>query len=136
MKDISQIKVADVMSRSVVTVGMHSSFKEIIKTLNEFKVHAVIVIGPGGEFMGVVSHSDIVRALDEYGTKIFELEAEEIMCPRPYTIDGEASLKEAATKMINYRVHRLLVFSKRTGKIVPVGVLSATDIVRAVAAKG
>ncbi len=133
MKDVKQIKVADIMSRSVVTVKIDASLDQIIKTLDEFKVHAVIVIGPEGEFMGVISHSDIVRALDKYGPKIFEMDAEDIMCPKPYTIEGEATLREAAAKMINHRVHRLLVLSKRTGKIVPVGVLSVTDIIRAVA---
>jgi CBS domain-containing protein len=133
MKDLSSLKVADVMSRGVVTVDVNASFSEVIKTLNEFKVHAVIVIGPGGEFMGVISHSDIVEALGKYGAKIFDLSAEDIMCPKPYTIDGNATLKEAATKMINNRVHRLLVLSPHPGKLVPVGVLSATDIVRVVA---
>lgn len=133
MKDLSQIKVADIMSRWVVTVGINDSLEDVIKTLNEFKVHAVVVIGPGGEFMGVVSHSDIIAALGKYGSKLFEMEAEDIMCPKPYTVEGEASVKEAATKMINHKVHRLLVLSKQTGKLVPVGVVSATDIVRAVA---
>ncbi len=132
MKDLSQIKVSEVMSRWVVTVNIDSPFEEIIKTLNEYKVHAVIVTGPGGEFMGVVSHSDIVENLGKHGPKIFELKAEDIMCPKPYTISGEASLKEAATKMINNRVHRLLVLSPHPSKSVPVGVLSATDIIRTI----
>ncbi len=133
MKDLSKIKVADIMSRWVVTVGINDTFEDVIRTLNEFKVHAVVVIGPGGEFMGVVSHSDIVEALKKFGPKIFDLEVEDIMCPKPYTIAGEASVKEAAAKMVNNKVHRLLVLSEQPAKRVPVGVVSATDIVRVVA---
>ena len=133
MKDLTQLKVVDVMSRGVVAVDLNDSFENIIKTFNEAKVHAVIVIGPGGEFMGVVSHSDIIEALHKHKEKIFSLSAEDIMCPKPYTIDANANLKEAAAIMIQKKVHRLLVLSSHPGKLLPVGILSATDIIYAIA---
>ncbi|OAG28276.1 CBS domain-containing protein [Thermodesulfatator autotrophicus] len=133
MKDLTQIKVNEVMSRTLITVDIDTTFEEIIKTFNESKVHALIVIGPGGEFMGVLSHSDVIKGLKEYGPKIFDLVAEDLMYPKPYSIDPNANLKEAAAIMIKNKVHRLLVISSHSGKYIPVGVLSATDIIRVIA---
>ncbi|MBA2848963.1 CBS domain-containing protein [Thermosulfuriphilus ammonigenes] len=130
--DIAKIKVSEVMSRGVVTVGLEARLEEILNQLLENKVHAVIVTAKDGEFMGVVSHSDIIETLARRGQKIFELTAEDIMCPKPYYVKGDASLKEAAVKMINNGVHRLIVFSSHMGRLLPVGILSAIDIVRVV----
>ncbi len=129
--DLTKTKVSEVMSRGVITVDINAPFEEVLRQLTENKVHAVIVTASGGEFMGVISHSDIIENLARRGPEIFDLVAEDIMCPKPYTIDGSATLKEAAAKMVNYGVHRLLVLSSHGGKLVPVGVLSAIDLVRA-----
>ncbi|QJA05745.1 CBS domain-containing protein [Thermosulfurimonas marina] len=129
--DFTQTKVREVMSREVFRVPLEASLEEILRELLEHRIHAVLVSGPGGEFMGVVSHSDIIEALAKHGPRIFEMKAEDLMCPKPYTIEAEATLKEAAAKMIAHRVHRLLVVTSHGGKFIPVGVLSATDLVRA-----
>jgi len=129
--DFTKTKVSEVMSRTVFRVSLETKLKDILRELIEHRIHAVIVTGEGGEFMGVVSHSDIIEALAKHGPAVFEMEAEDLMCPKPYTIEPEATLKEAAAKMINYGVHRLLVLSSHGKRLVPVGVLSATDLVRA-----
>ncbi|AEH44674.1 putative signal transduction protein with CBS domains [Thermodesulfatator indicus DSM 15286] len=133
MKDLAQITVNKVMTRSLKIVDIDTSFEEVVKTFNETKVHALIVVGPGGEFMGILSHSDIIKGLQEYGPKIFVLTAEDLMHPKPFTIDPNANLKEAAAIMVKNRIHRLLVISSHAGKYIPIGVLSATDIIKAVA---
>ncbi len=129
--DFTKTKVVEIMSRTVFRVSLKAKLEDILKELIDNKIHAVIVTGEGGEFMGVVSHSDIIEALAKHGPQVFEMEAEDIMCPKPYTIEAEATLKEAAAKMVNYGVHRLLVLSSHGNRLVPVGVLSATDLVRA-----
>ncbi len=59
---------------------------------------------------------------------------EDLLCPKPYTIDGNSSIKEAAQKMMVHKVHRLLVVSpSAVGKYLPVGIITATDILRAIA---
>ncbi|WP_456431716.1 CBS domain-containing protein [Thermosulfuriphilus sp.] len=130
--DLTKIKVSEVMSRGVVTVGLEATFEEILDQLLENKVHAVIVTAKDGEFMGVVSHSDIIETLAKRREEIFSLNAEDIMCPKPYYVKGDASLKEAAAKMVGNGVHRIIVFSSHMGRLVPVGILSAIDIVRIV----
>jgi len=100
----------------------------------EAKVSALIVTAPNGEFMGIVSKTDVISALKKFGSEVWEKTAEDILCPKPYTIEGEATLKEAESEMLNHRVHRLIVVAPSSvGKYVPVGVLSATDILRELA---
>ncbi len=132
MKDLTEISVMEIMHRGVVSVDIETSFQEVINTFIEFKVHAIIVT-LGGEFMGVLSHSDIISNLKKHGKKIFDMTAEDIMTPKPFTIDANASAKEAAAKMANNHIHRLLVMSSESGKLLPIGVLSASDIIKAVA---
>uniref|UniRef100_A0A832GP46 CBS domain-containing protein n=1 Tax=Caldimicrobium thiodismutans TaxID=1653476 RepID=A0A832GP46_9BACT len=127
-------KVAEVMSRSLYTVSMDASFEEILQTMIESRVSAVIVLAPNGEFMGIVSKTDILSALKKYGAQVFSKNAEDLLCPKPYTIEGNATIKEAAQKMLAHKVHRLLVVSPSAiGRYMPVGIISATDILKEVA---
>ena len=54
---------------------------------------------------------------------------QEIMTARPQTITSDASVKDAAQRMLYLEVHRLFV--EDDGKLV--GVVSTTDLVRAMA---
>ncbi len=123
------ISVMDIMSRSVFTVPMDASVEDVLNEIINNKIHAVIVV-TNGEFMGVISNSDIIRALAKHKEKIFDLTAEDIMSSKPVTISGTANLKEAAATMIQNKVHRIIIMSPQLGKLIPVGILSSTDIVR------
>ncbi len=127
-------KVSEVMSRTLYTIGLNANFEEIISTFLEAKVSALIVVAPNGEFMGIISKTDVISGLKKYGPNIWDKTTEDLLCPKPYTIDGQANLAEAARKMLAHRVHRLIVVSpSSTGKYVPVGVVSATDLIKALA---
>lgn len=123
--------VSEVMSRALVTVTMEAPLEEILQTMLENRVSAVIVLAPNGEFMGIISKTDIVDALRKYRQEVFSKTAEDLLCPKPYTIEGNATVREAAQRMLAHGVHRLLVISPSSiGKYVPVGVISATDILK------
>lgn len=131
---IEEKKVSEVMSRALYTVSMDASFEEILQTMIENRVSAVIVLAPNGEFMGIVSKTDILSALKKYGAQVFSKNAEDLLCPKPYTIEGNATIKEAAQKMLAHKVHRLLVVSPSAiGRYMPVGIVSATDILKEIA---
>lgn len=131
---IEEKTVAEVMSRTLYTIPIDTTFSQIVDAFLEAKVSALIVTAPNGEFMGIISKTDVISALKKFGKEVWEKTAEDILCPKPYTIEGEATLKEAARKMLNHRVHRLIVVTPSSvGKFVPVGVLSATDVLRELA---
>jgi CBS domain-containing protein len=123
--------VAEVMSRVIHTISINATFSEIIEAFLEAKVSALIVVAPNGEFMGIISKTDIILAIKKFGNKVWEKIADDILCPNPYAIEGSATIKEAARKMLKHKVHRLIVVTPSgVGKFTPVGVISATDILR------
>lgn len=129
--NIAEMKVSEIMNRTLFTVSLGASLDEIIETMLQNRISAVIVIADNGEFMGVISKTDIISALKKYGTAILEKTAEDLLNPKPYTIEGEATVADAAKKMLINRVHRLLVISPSTiGKFIPVGIITATDILK------
>lgn len=129
------MKVADVMQRSVKTIAAEATVAEAILTLADAHISALPVIDATGRMIGVVSSSDVLVAEAESGDaqarqRLIEGTAvREIMTPRPYTIAPDAELREAAQQMLYAEVHRLFVVD---GDEVA-GVVSTTDIVRAVA---
>ncbi|MFN3505442.1 MAG: HPP family protein [Caldimicrobium sp.] len=131
---INEIKVIDIMNRTLFTIPYTSTFEEILNTLLDNRISAVIVVAENGEFMGIISKTDILLALKKYREKIFEMTAEDLLNPKPYTIEGDATIEEAARKMVGNKIHRLLVIGPSAiGKFMPVGIVTATDILKKLA---
>ena len=95
----------------------------------------VPVVDGFGRLLGVISSTDILTSEAEAQDAVerealFEqMMVRDIMTPRPLTISPEADVREAAQQMLYADIHRLFVTS---GEQV-VGVISTTDIMRAVA---
>jgi CBS domain-containing protein len=129
------VKVADLMQTKVVTVRPDASVAEVIATLADAHVSAAPVVNPHGQIVGVVSSSDVLNEEAEASnrnarTMLLEATlAQDIMTPRPLTIEPQADVRDAAREMLYAEVHRLFVVSEER----LVGVISTTDIVRAVA---
>ncbi len=125
-------KVRDVMTRGVVTVKFYEPVKSVLKAMVENDVSAVVVVDDRSEAMGVISTVDVLKELKDRSEKEIEaMEAEELMTPFTVSINPESSLLEAAELMIEKRIHRLVVLHPHeiAGEV-PVGILSATDVLR------
>lgn len=125
-------KVRDVMTRGVITVKYCDPIKEVLAVMVKSDVSAVVVVDEQNEAMGVISTVDVLKELRNRSEReVEEMEAEELMTPFTVSISPESSLQEAAELMIEKRIHRLVVL--HGGHIageVPVGILSATDVLR------
>jgi len=89
------------------------------------EIHAIMVAEREGEPpVGVVSHTD---AIAHYGEDLTAIQAREVMTPDVISISEDATVEEAASKLLESHIHRLLVVGE-TGK--PLGILSTTDIIR------
>lgn len=120
------MKVRDVMTRGVISVHEEDSVREVAKILDQNRIHAVAVIGPGGMTMGIISETDMIGHI---GEDIDRLTAEDIMTANVKTVIPQTSLIEAARVMHERCYHRLLVMGESPRREIAVGVLSATDIV-------
>jgi CBS domain-containing protein len=129
------MKVAEIMETDVRTVAIDTPVSEVMVSLADGQVSGLPVVDTGNRVIGVVSSTDVIAAqaetrdAKERQILLEETPVRDIMTPRPLLIDSTAELEEAARHMLYADVHRLFV--EEDGVLV--GVISQTDIVRAVA---
>lgn len=129
------MKVRELMQTKVKTVQQDDSINDAVVMLTDAHVSALPVVDGMGHMIGVVSSTDILTSEAEARDAVerealFEqMMVRDIMTPRPLTVSPEADVREAAQQMLYAEIHRLFV----TNGNKLVGVISTTDIVRAVA---
>ena len=129
------MRVADLMQTELQTVEPDMTVAQAIVRLSDAHVHGVPVVDGSGQIVGVLTTTDVLNAAaeatgSEDRERLFDqTTVEEIMTPRPMTVDPVTDVKEAAQQMLYLEVHRLFV--EQDGQLV--GVISQSDIVRAVA---
>ncbi len=129
------MRVADLMHLDLVTTRPDATVAEAATTLAHHRLAALPVVDADGRLVGVFSTSDLVKAeveRDEAASRAALFEGtlvQQLMTPRPYTIGPEADVREAARQMYYAGVRRVFVTTEDR----PLGVVSATDIVRGVA---
>jgi len=129
------MRIADLMQRKVKTIGADSTVADAIVSLADAHISGMPVVDAAGKVIGIVSSTDLLTAeaeADDPGARqsLFEnTSVRDIMTPRPYTVGPEEDVREAACQMLYGEVHRLFVTE---GEKV-VGIITTTDIVRAVA---
>ena len=117
--------VRDIYHKGVIFCKPDAPLQEVVQVMADTDIHAIIVAeGEGSKPLGVVSHTD---AIARYGEDLTQIRASEVMTPRVITIAETAPVSEAATRMLESDIHRLLVVSAEGD---PLGVLSTTDIIR------
>ena len=150
MRDLT---AKDVMNSELLTVRDDMTVAELAEFLVENEVSGVPVEDVEGRLVGVVSLSDVARSLtgrdeavlthrdtdyylrsweerfnaeDIAGLRVAESDETvgEIMTPSILAVDEEMPIGRVAEKMIDARIHRLLVTRDR--KVV--GILSTTDL--------
>jgi CBS domain-containing protein len=129
------MKVADLMRSDLKTVDAETTVGEAVVTLADAHVSALPVVDARDRLIGVLSTTDVLQAeadcaSSEDRDRLFdETTVRDIMTPRPATIMPDADIREAAQQMLYLEIHRLFV--EEEGRLV--GVLSQSDVVRAVA---
>ena len=121
-------RVRDVMTRGVITAPFDTPVSEIAKLLVRKHISGIVVTAPSGEAVGVISEIDIIKVFDKDWDK---LTAEDVMSTVVRTIDPETTLRKAAAIMRDLNIHRLVILSLKPAPGVPIGILTASDILRA-----
>jgi CBS domain-containing protein len=131
------MRIAELMQTDVQTILPDTPAADAATVLAEARVSALPVVDDGGGLVGVISATDILALEEETEgrrareTVLGKTRVRDIMTPDPLTISPDAEVSEAARRMLEADVHRLIVIAE--GRIV--GVISTTDIMRAVALK-
>lgn len=117
-------KVKDFMTKGVLTIDEEKTIFEAAELMSQKEVGDVVVLK--GEIpRGIVTERDFVRRVVAKKRPL-DAKISDVMSKPLITIDPEASLKEAARKMVNNRIRRLPVVKQH--KLV--GIIAVSDFAR------
>ena len=117
--------VRDIYHKGVILCKPDTPLQEMVRVMADTEIHAVMVAEDEGEPpVGVVSHTD---AIAYYGQDLTVIQARDVMTSHVVSISEDATVGDAAKKLLESKIHRLLVVGE-DGK--PLGILSTTDIIR------
>jgi len=116
--------VEEIMTKAVVTIGSGGTVLEAAKLMHQQNVGDLIVMDEGVA-KGIVTERDLVRRVIAQSkpvtTKIIEVMSNPLII-----IDQDCSLRDAARKMVKYKIRRLPV--TQNGKLV--GIVATSDFAR------
>jgi len=124
--------VRDVMHHGVVACQSNTPLRTVAQAMAERSIGAVVVVDGDGYLQGLVSGTDLVRAeaSNREFTAMPDILPEHIMTRNVITTTPEEPLAEAVNKLIENRIHRLVVVEKHNGHQTPIGMLSVGDVAR------
>ena len=126
--------VRELMHPGVLTCQPNASLGQVAVLLAQHHVHALIVSDRDGRPLGIISDYDLLAgewlSVDtESLDAMRKLTASDLMSYPVDTIEANMTLKDAAHKLIEEDINRLLVTENGT----PVGVISISDFVASIA---
>jgi len=142
------MRIADFMTRQVMTVAPDASIVEAAKRMLDNKVSGLPVVDAAGQVVGIISEHDLLRetddgrrgphwlemmikgaALGDETARFRDRKVNEAMTPHPITIGATSSLQEACRLIGEHGFKRLPVVEN--GKLV--GIIARADLLRAFA---
>ena len=128
--------VRDLMHPGVLTCQPEATLGQVAVLLTQHHVHALIVSDRDGRPLGIISDYDLLAGEwlsvdDESLGAMRKLTAADLMSYPVDTIEADMTLKDAAHKLIEEDVNRLLVTEMGS----PIGVISISDFVASIASE-
>jgi CBS domain-containing protein len=127
--------VADLMHPDPVVIGANASVAEAARRMDEHHIHGLPVVDATGYLVGVLSQTDLLRARStEYLWANWPgLAVRHLMTAPAVTVTRSTPIADAAVTMERRRIHRLVVVADDDPRR-PIGILSTTDLIHAIAA--
>lgn len=124
--------VGDLMAGEPVLVRSDARLLEAARLMDRHGVSGLPVVDHAGMLVGVISQTDLLRArATEYLWSNWPaLRVRHLMTAPALTVHRDQPLSLAARRMERHRVHRLVVVADGD-ETRPIGVISASDLVRA-----
>ncbi|MGI8532193.1 MAG: CBS domain-containing protein [Geodermatophilaceae bacterium] len=107
---------------SVATIGPDATVAELLSTLSEQRVGALVVSSDGARVEGIVSERDVVRRLHESGADLLSAPIATIMTAEVHTCSPEDSIDALMRMMTERRIRHIpVVVADRLTGIVSIG---------------
>ena len=119
-------RILAIKGRDVVTAQQDLTLRQAADILCRNKIGAVVVAGPSGEVLGILSERDIVRAVSAAGGPALDDKVSTHMTARVITTTEDQSVESAMGTMTQSRIRHLPVL--RDGRLA--GVVSIGDVVK------
>jgi len=124
--------VGDVMSHALVVCREATTLKAAARAMTERRSRSILVVDAGGRPRGVVTGWDLLEVCGEdCGERIVD----DVM-HLPIAIGPSAPLREAVDRMIQHKIHRLVVLDPDQPDRMPLGIISTADIFAEMARPG
>jgi CBS domain-containing protein len=107
--DMGASTVSHVMRTKLETVNQSSTAQEAAKRMRDKRVSSLVVIDKEEAPIGIVTERDLVRQVCSKDISSNNIIIHNIMSSPIVTIDVNASIEEAAEKMIQKKVRHLLI---------------------------
>lgn len=120
------LKIKDIMTTDVVTIGPSSLVSEAIGLMKTNKLHALIVKPRGAEKgYGIVTEADIAYKVIAKDADPKALKVSDIMTKPCIAVNPDMTVENAARLFANNHIHRAPVIKDEL-----MGIVSVTDILR------
>lgn len=119
------VKVEDVMSSPVVTIRENDTVLAAAKLMKKHAIGCVIVVDKSGKPLGLITERDVVRRVSAFDLLPSKALAGKSMTKPPSTVDASTNITDAAKKMRELKIRRLVVVQGEKVK----GIITSNDIV-------
>jgi CBS domain-containing protein len=123
----TSLKAKDIMEQPVIAATPQASLRDVATQLVSNEFSGMPVAAPDGRVVGVITESDIIRALIQ-GKKLENLTAADVMSRPPITVDVDTPLENVMKSLEDHRIVRVPVTSEN----MLIGVISRRDVIRAI----
>ena len=115
-------KIADLMTKRVIVAQPHHTVAHVRQLFERHRIHAVPIVGPDSEAIGIISSADLARRLKD------ETPISRIMTKEVTTVPAYNDISAAARAMRRRKIHHLVVTHEKR----VVGMISSFDLLKLV----
>ena len=127
MRKLKPPRVADIMSKSVVTSSPEDHISRIASSMQKHQIGSVVIM-ENRRIAGILTERDFVRIVEKVGVLLKEDLAKHHMAKPVITVQSDASVIEAMKLMQTNHIRHLIVLDK---DLKMVGVISSRDLMKA-----
>jgi len=124
-RDEKIITVKDLMTQNIISILPETSVVEATRIMSTRDISSIL-IKTGDDYIGIFTDRDVMRKVVASGLDPNDTVVREIMSSPLITISEDAGIQEAAEKMRDRKIRRLVVINE--GAVV--GIISESDIAR------
>jgi len=129
-RTLQQIPLSE-LARSLLTIPQSTDIQKCAKMMLDNNIGSVGILSEDKKIVGIITKTDLVKYFASNHQN--EKKVGDYMSENYYWVYSDASLSDVASKMLEYRISRLIVRNKEE---IPVGIISFRDLFEIVMSMG